>query len=775
MQKKLLTIALALILSCSLQAQDAFQIVKGTILDQQTEIPLIGATVELVEAGIQKGTTTNVDGEFKLEVPYGRQKFVVSYLGYEPAVISNILVTAGKEVVLDVKLEESIINLQEVTVTSKSATGTLGNEMATVSSRVLSVEEITRFAGSVNDISRMAANYAGVLIPDNQRNDIIIRGNSPVGLLWRLEGVPIANPNHFASLGATGGVVSAVNPNILKNSDFLTGAFPAEYGNTNSGVMDLSFRNGNKDKFEFTTQLAAFSGLEAMIEGPFSANKKNSFVVGYRHSFLELLDLFNLSIGIDAIPNYKDLSFKVDFEKTKFGKFSMFGIAGTSDISFIGDDDKDISGSRLATLGLNHRILVDDKSYIKTTIAYSGSESTYKEFTLENDDWNMDFENKDVNNRLSLSSFYHKKINPRWNLRTGITSEWYSLNFNSKNNNGQTLETIRDFNGNLALFQAHAQSQYKISPKLSINAGLHAQLLTLNDDYAIEPRLALNYQLTDKQALSIGYGLHNQMQPLPVYFFETEVEPGQFLRTNENLGFSTSNHFIFGYDVKLGSDWAVKVDAYYQAQDDIPVETESSYFSVVNSGADFVFPTEDYLVNGGTGTNYGLELTVEKYFSNSYYGLFTLSLLDSKYAGSDGVERNTAFNNGYILNFLAGKEFSLSKKNDNKLTFDFKLTNAGGRYYTPIDLEASRAAQRTIRDFDNAYTNRFWPYFRMDAKIGYRLNSKKKKFSQHFYVEFQNISNTRNALNNYYSVSRDEIRTRTQLGFFFDILYRVRF
>jgi hypothetical protein len=774
MKKLKLILAISLLASYS-YSQKSLQLIKGIISDQQTKLPLIGANVKLMDSPIIKGVVTDINGQFQLEAPIGRQKLVVSYIGYESLVMPNILVTTGKEVVLDIKLEETITELSAVTVSSKLPKGNQNNSMATISSRSFSLEEVTRFAGTVNDISRMAANFAGVFIPDNERNDIIIRGNSPLGLLWRLEGVPIGNPNHFSTLGATGGVISAVNPNMLKNSDFLTGAFPAEYGNTTSGVFDLALRTGNKDNFEFTTQLAAFSGLELTTEGPLNKEHTSSFLVGYRHSFLELLDVFNLSIGLSDIPKYKDLSFHIDFAKNKFGKFSIFGLGGLSNITFDDPSEREVSTSKLGTIGLNHRYLLDNSAYVKTTLAFSGSEATYQEYNLENEDWKMDFENKDVNNKIVLTSYYHKKINPRWNIRVGVTNELYLLDVNSNDWDNGEHETIRDYNGALGLLQTYAQTKYKFSSKLTANAGLHVQYLTLNQSIALEPRVTLNYTLSPIQTISLGYGLHSQMQALPIYFYETEIAPNEYIRTNEKLDFSRSHHFILGYDLRLNNSWNIKVDAYYQSLIDIPVETESSYFSTLNIGADFDFPDEDYLVNQGSGKNYGIELTVEKFFDNSWYGLLSMSLSDSKYKGSDNVTRNTAFNNGYIVNLLAGKEFGLSKKNDNKLTFDLKLTNAGGRYFTPIDLETSRLVQTTVRDYASAFEGRYAPYFRLDTKIGYRINSKHKKFYQHFFVEFQNITNRRNPLNNYYSQSRDQIRTKRQLGFFFDILYRVQF
>jgi hypothetical protein len=279
------------------------QIVKGTILDQQAETPLIGATIILLNVHPTVGATTNENGQFTLKnVPLGRHAFRVTYLGYNEITLPNILVTSGKEVVLNLKLEESLESLSTVVITAKVDKDKAINELATISARQFNVEEVRRYSGGRNDVAKLVANFAGVAASNDQRNDIVIRGNSPTGVLWRLEGVPIPSPNHFSTLGTTGGPVSALNPNMISNSDFLTSAFPAEYGNALAGVFDIGFRTGNKEKTEFTAQVAAFSGFEAMVEGPMNKKQDGSYVVAYRHSFVEVAAAAGLSVGTKAVP-----------------------------------------------------------------------------------------------------------------------------------------------------------------------------------------------------------------------------------------------------------------------------------------------------------------------------------------------------------------------------------------------------------------------------------------------------------------------------------------
>jgi len=752
--------------------------------------------VELISVDPVRGTTTDEYGRFALEdVPVGRQALRISYLGYQPITVPNVLVTSGKQTSLSLGLEESVTQLNEVVVVAETEKDRTVNEMTAISARTFDLEEVNRFSGGRNDVARLVGNFAGVAVADDSRNDIVIRGNSPTGVLWRLEGVPIPNPNHFATLGTTGGPVSAVNPNMLKTSDFLTSAFPAEYGNALAGVFDLGFRSGNKDRFEGMFQLAAFSGFEGMVEGPINRKKQSSYLVAYRHSFVEVADAVGIPVGTNATPNYRDLSFKLDLGQSRAGQFSVFGILAWSDIDFLGDeiDETDLFAnpnqdafvrSRFGTVGLRHNIIVGTDSYFRTVLSVSAVESLYdQDDLLEGTNEKIrTVESLDRELTYNLSSYYNKKFSPKFTMRTGILVQLQELRTEVQDReNRPDLDddgipdwvTVRDFNGGNGLYQAFWQGTFKPSEKWTINAGLHGQYFDLNDSWAVEPRFAVNWQVRPRHKLSLGYGLHNQTQVAPVYFYE-EPTPTGINQSNRRLDFTRSNHFVLGYDTRFGSDWRLKVEAYNQFIDNVPVDDTLSSFSMLNAGADFVFPQRANLVNEGTGMNYGLELTLEKFFSKGYYGLLTASIFQSKYEGSDEIERNTAFNNQYVVNFLAGKEFKIGKAKRNALTLDMKLTTAGGRYYTPVDLEASREAGEEVLIEEEAYSLRQPNYFRLDIKFGFRLNSK-KRFSQQFFIDLQNITNNDNLFSRRYNEVTGEVNDVFQAGFFPDILYRIQF
>lgn len=798
--KNIILTFLFLLSSSVLFSQNGLQNVKGLILDKQSEIPLIGATISLV-TDASLGSVSDVDGNFIIEaVPVGRQAFEINYLGYEPVTIPNVEISSGKEVYLEIVMEESLITLDEVVITAAADKDRTINDMATVSARQFSMEEVNRFSGGRSDVGRLAGNFAGVSTADDSRNDIVIRGNSPTGLLWQLEGIPIPSPNHFSTVGTTGGPVSALNTNLLKNSDFLTSAFPAEYGNATSGVFDLGFRSGNKDQMEYTFQLGATTGIEAMIEGPLSKKNNSSFLVSYRYSFIGVAQSLGANIGTNAVPQYDDLSFKLDFGKSKFGNFTLFGIGGRSDIEFLADevdetdlfaaDDEDArADSFFGVAGLKHNFLLSDNSYLRTVIAYSGNNVVFERDRYYNLGTPQELVRPFVKaddglERLSLSTFLNKKYNKRLTVKTGVLAERVTTKLNQRSaefgvdadNDGIfDLLEVYDFNEHTFTLQPYLQAQYRLDEKLTLNAGFHGQYYSINQETVIEPRLALNYELADKHTLNLGYGLHNQAIPLPIQLAAMRTDDGA-IYPNKDLGYITSNQFVLGHDFKINDSWRSKVEVYYQALSNVPVDKLPSTYSVLNEGADFGFSlNRNNLVNDGTGSNRGIELTLEKFFNRGYYILATGSLFESKYTASDGIERNTAFNNQYVGNLLAGKEFNWGKQKQHRFTIDTKVTNAGGRFYTPVDLEASRVNEIQVFDEANAFSQQYSSYFRWDLKLGIKLNNTKRKFSQAFYLDVQNVTNNENIFRKSYNRVTNQVNDILQIGFFPNFIYKVEF
>lgn len=780
---------LLLLFNQVLFSQELTQTIRGTIIDKQTQSPLPGAVVSIVNTDPIKATTSDENGKFRLEqIPLGRVPLKIYLLSYKEKNITVVLIS-GKESVLNIELEENAIQGQEVVVSSEIDKTKTNNKMATVSSRVFSTEEASRYAGSRGDPARMAANFAGVSGSNDSRNDIIVRGNSPLGVLWRLNGLDIPNPNHFGSMGSTGGPISILNNNTLDNSDFLTGAFPADYGNATAGVFDLKMRTGNNEKYEFLSMIG-FNGFELGAEGPFNKKKKSgSFLINYRYSTLSVFKYLGIDFGTgSAVPQYQDLTFKVDLPTKKAGKFSIWGIGGLSYSELLQSQQSKKNNlygyssrnllfrSNVGASGLSHTYLINSSSYIKTNLGITGQ---YNLINADRVDTSKspptvrpEYRDVSYTIRYTGNVTYNKKFNARNFINAGLYMDFYNTKFvDSIDTYGTGFVTLRNYKGNTQLGRAFIQWKHAFTEKLSLNTGFSYQLLTLNKSQSPEPRFGLTYEISKKQSVSFGAGLHSQVQPLYVYFATANLGNGVTKETNRNLDFTKAAHAVLAYDVNLFNSFRIKTELYYQYLYRVPVRTRKDYFSTINLGADFESPNVDSLVNNGTGENYGLELTLEKFYSRGYYFLVTASLFESKYTASDKVVRNTAFNGNYVFNALGGKEFKIRERHT--LGLDVKVTYAGGKRYVPINLPASILTNTEVRDKTVAYQPQYDPYFRIDMKPSYKLNT--KRFTHEISVDIQNITRHDNIFQQQYDLNTQTIKTDYQLKFFVIPQYRLTF
>ncbi|MCF8258144.1 MAG: TonB-dependent receptor [Flavobacteriales bacterium] len=808
---------LFILLMLPLWAMAQTQTIRGTVTDQESRMPIIGAAVVLVGSDPIVGTTTDLDGKFKLEkVPIGRHDLQVTYLGYEPRMMSGLELTSGKELVLNVQMVERVMRQQEVVVKADRRKDETINAMTTVSARVFSTEEAERYAGSRNDVSRMATNFAGVRGANDASNDIVIRGNSPTGLLWRLEGVDIPNPNHFGNQGSTGGPVSMLNTNVLSNSDFLTGAFPSEYGNGISGVFDLKMRHGNNEKHEFLAQLG-FNGVELGAEGPLSRRTGASYLVNFRYSTLALFKLGGVDFGTgDAVPQYTDMSFKVRMPTRKAGTFEIFGMGGMSSIDFLASEadtaDQNFytdgaidvyDRTKTGFVGFSHTFLFQNNGYTKFTVAASTQMNQDVVDSVSSDRIPFDWYRQDFQDHRFQGVFYYKqKFSAKHNLLVGIRGTvFYSvLKDSAFIPVWERYQTLTDFDGITGLIQPYAQWQWRWNDAWTLNTGLHAQVLTLNGAMAVEPRIGLQWKVNPSHRLSLAYGLHSQMASLDKYFLVVEDSLGNREMPNRDLGFVKSHHVVLGYDWSLPLDMRFKAEAYFQSIYDAGISADSSSYSTLNVGS-FTMDGPDHIVNGGTGTNYGLELTFEKFLTKGYYWLLTASFYDSKYTGSDGVLRNTVFNGNYVVNVLGGYELQLKRRHpkvkvpreglsekglarwnkkqkqkegtSHSLKFDVKFTIAGGARYTPIDLDASAAEGGAVYLDGLAFSEQFDPYYRLDLGLTYRMS--RRRLTQEFSASCQNVTDKANPLYLRYDQSKNQLVNVNQLGVYPLLQYKLLF
>lgn len=766
------------------RAQELLQTVHGVVTDADSKSPLPGVVVVL-SADQQINAATDSNGYFELaHVPVGRQSFIFVMAGYEKHSETNVMVTSGKELELNVSLAESMQQLQEVSIKAVKDRSRPLNDFATLSARSFSVEDTKRFAASVSDPARMAMNFAGVSNNGDLENDIVVRGNSPKGVLWRLEGIEIPNPNHFNDFGNSGGSISMLNANTLGNSDFYTGAFPPEIGNALSGVFDLYLRNGNKDRAEHTIQIGVL-GTEIATEGPFRKGGSASYLIDYRYSTLALLQNYLNLQGIE--PNYQDMSFKFNFPTKKAGTFALFGMGGYNkaikdppEDSTKWDDDnpnfKLQAKGMLGIAGITHQIFVHKDAYIKTVFSAS-----YDRLNKDVDTLNTQESYAPVpveharlqNSAWRFSTLYNNKMSSTSTLRTGIVIQLpgYSLLDDQYDYGSRQWKDILDGTGQTQYYQAYLQWKKRFTQRWTLISGFNASYYALNQKYSLEPRLSLSYQLR-KSKLSLAAGLHSKPDHISTYLYR-DTTVGNYY-PNKTLDLQRAFHVVAGYDVALPLKARLKAEVYYQHLYHIGVSTDTnSGFSVLNAESMLDLANSGQLLSKGTGDNYGIDLTIERPFVDNYYILFTGSLFKSTYTTYSGQSYEGHFDRRYQLNVVGGKEFNFGRKGHSILGANGKVMYSGGQRESPIDLTASQAAGKAVYVHNEYFTTQAKPYFRIDASLYYKLNNRRATHT--IELDVQDVTNYINYWYSYYDARNGSIKHVNESGIIPVISYRIDF
>jgi len=780
---KLIQTFIFLLLSISLFSQQITQSIKGKVIDQQSEFPLMGAEVVTQVNNQDYWAVCDENGEYRIEnVPVGKINIQAHYSGFNTQSFTQLDLISGKELVVNFSLLEKLEGLEEVIIQAKTKRDNV--TFVTTSTASFNVEQTDQYAGSLNDVSRMAMNYAGVSGNDDSRNDIIVRGNNPASLLWVIEGASVPSPNHYSTSGSSGGPVSMLNINTLSKSDFLSGAFPANFGNTTSAAFDLQFRKPNKDKTEFVGQIG-FAGLELGIEGPFSKEKDASYLLNYRYSTLAVFDALGLEMGLGtAVPKYQDVNTIINLPTDNAGTFKIWAIGGISKIDFENKTEEDannyvsLDNSELhknnnnILSGISHQYFFNKKTSSKISLSYSSIDEVVEIDTLNtaNEKYYRFFEEQLKTTYTTLDAKINSKINVKNKISGGLSYTNYGIDF--------SLDLIgtyqSDITKNTGLAAGYFNWQHRFTDDLVLNSGVRYQFFILNNQAALEPRIGLKYQLKDNTSINLAYGLHSNMHPLLSYFTKQKTTENQYEYANTDMTFVKSHHFIMGLNQRLGEKLNLKAEAYYQYLFDVPVSHINPTYSIINSGYNEPGGSQlfyDELYNEGHGKNYGLDLTLEYPLTNGFYMLVTGSLYESKYQAYDAIWRNTAWNGNYMSSLLTGKEFKIGNKSS--LGIDVNLNYAGGRRFTSIDKDASALAGEAIYLNAESFENKLPDYFRTDIKISYKLNG--KKINQEWQFDLRNAFNRKNVFSQNYNISTNEIDTAYQTGLLPVMQYRILF
>jgi len=779
MMKKCMLIIISILFFSNLSySQTITQTVIGIVFDKTTQEPIIGASVVLLDSEPLVGTSTDIEGKFKLQkVPVGRRGFEVRAIGYKSYFVDNILINSGKQMILKVELIENYTELNEVVIKAKKDVPL--NSMATLSSRQFTVEETQRYAGGLNDPARLVSSFAGVTTPSISSNGISVRGNSPSGLMWRIEGVEVPSPNHFANLSIAGaGLLTVLSSQMMGNSDFYTGAFPAEYGNANSGVFDIKLRSGNTSNREYTIQ-AGVIGLDFATEGPFVKGKDASYLVNYRYSTMALIS--PLLPSNSGILKYQDLSFKINIPTKKTGNFSIWSIAALDGIDIVAPDssdwksitDRDNSQTSLFLFasGLKHKKQINSKTFLNTAFTVFGNGTNFKEQRLDNNlnELPQSEVNKNEYRFIFQSNITHY-FNKQHTNKTGFYFSRMSYNLNIKKSiiEGYQPISLVEEKGKSELFQFFSQSKLDLNSKFTLNMGIHAQYFNLNKDYSIEPRLALKYQMNKKNNIALAYGLHSKIESLPIYFVNIDGE-----QPNKKLKLMKSHHFVLAFKSMLTKNLKLSIEPYYQSLNNIPV-SPTSYLSTINTKNSLFF--DELMISKGKGHNVGIDFTLEQYINKGFYYMITASIFDSKYRSNDGVERNTRFNKNYVFNALIGKEWIVGKSKNDLLSLNLRLNYLGGNRKESYDNNRSINNKEVV--YAETGSNLSFAEKLPDIPIvsftfSYRRN--KPKYSSIWSLQVLNVTQTEEFETDYYDINSKKIESKFNKIMIPNLSYKIEF
>jgi hypothetical protein len=780
-------LGLILVFISSLAYSQSYQTVRGTIKESFTERSIDSVVVTLLSENVKyMETTSDAKGNFVFtNVEIGFYDIQFNHPNYTSFIQPAITVTVSKETVLNSVMENSAKTLDEVQVTFTKERGIPNNEMA--NSSVFSIEpsDARRIAGGLDDPIRVAGTLPGVTASSSfSANFVSIRGNSPRSLKYQMEGVELPNPTHFARIGGSGGTFTIFSMQLMDKSDFYTGAFSSQFGDALGGVFDVKFKKGNSEQHEMTFQIGSL-GVDLGSEGPLSKKNNSSYVFNYRYATVGLG-----RIGNPSSPTYQDFSFNVDVPLAKSrAKLQFFGIAGTSDrtraaLKDSADWKESLDRTTLylasttVTVGGVYKKFVGKKSVFKATVIGSYSKQSDNKDYIQN---NFSIINQKINEYTSIPitaalSFKHK-FGIRHSNITGLSynttaHDWRAEKY-SFNQNRQLV--LMDGTGRSNLFQAYTQSKFSLTDKFELLAGIHFLQYDVTNQYTLEPRVSLNYQLNSKHSLSLSSGMHSQVENYATYLYEQTNTMEETVFPNKNLGLAKAIHYIIGYKGKVFTNHRLRIEAYYQQLYNVPVD--SFAFSTIN-----LEELSDLraLTNGGTGQNYGIDLGFERYTDNGLYYIFNSSFWRSYYTGVDGIQRSTAFDNKFNLRFIVGKEYKLRASATKKGVDRFRAFSwnesfniLGGQVYTPLDFVNSKLEQETIYDESLAFTQTGETLLFLDFNFSYTINKKERKTV--WAIQIKNLLNNGNALYREYDTVLDKEVVVKSTSFFPNIYYRLEF
>lgn len=730
--------------------------ISGRVIDKLNQRNLSEVSVSVFSGNeILTGDLTNESGFFSIpEIPTGFYKVRVSLLGYNTRVIDDVIVRSGSQSNLTIELTP--ITTEEIVVEDSRFSKPLD---ISTSFKNLTFEEIRRTPGGFEDIGRVVQTLPGVSFVNDGRNDLIVRGGSPSENLFVVDNITVPNINHFGSQGATGGPVSIINLEFIREVDFITGGFSAKYGDKLSSVLDIKLREGNRNIFQADINLSG-TGFGAVFEGPIGSEQRGSWLVSARRSYLDLI--FNAA-GFGFVPEYTSFQAKGVYELSKSNTLTINAIGNLDKVRFNNEDEEKrqdnesiLSNNQTGYVnGFELKTLLSPTSF---SVVSLGRTFTNYSFAARDSNFNERFKNNSKEGETTIKVEYTKSFNPSLILETGAGVRLINFEneifqrpdtlfvINPQTNEPYILPEL-NFADNTDTYKAfgYLSSTVRFLNDVSLNVGIRYDRFNLiNDKDYISPRASLTIPVTGKFFLNGSYGIFYQ-SPSYIWLIANE--------SNRNLKNIKSEHFVGGVEYLFDAGLRVTLEGYYKNYSNYPVSTNRPYLILANNGGNFETVEEfglEPLTPDGTGYSRGLELFIQKTLTDNFYGALNITLFEAKYKALDGVERRSSFDNRFIFNAFGGYRFGAGWELSGKFRY------IGGRPFTPINPENGF---QKVEDYN---TVNLPDFTRLDLRLDKRWNF--SSWSLITYIDIQNVTNKKNITGYKWNKFKSEIESNESLG-----------
>ena len=716
--------------------------VKGRVYSTKNNDPLEQATVRVL--GSDLSARTDIKGSFVISgVNPGFIRLIVTMLGYETTTSAEVQVVGNQISFIDIALDEASTNLAEVVVRPRVR---LKRAESPLSIQTLSLKQIEKSAGTNRDISKLVQRLPGVGATDLNRNDLIVRGGGPSENVFYLDGIEIPVINHFATQGASGGIVGMINPDFVREIDFYTGAFPASRGNTLSSVMEIKQRDGDADRMRVNASVGA-SDAGLTIEGPLGS--KSTFIASARQSYLQWL--FK-AMKLPVLPTYNDFQVKYNYRINAYNELSIVGIGAIDNMRLNTQLKTTGTEAQRYILGYlpeyklwNYTVGAVYKHYGEGHIDnWILSRNMLRNSSVKHQDNDIallklsEYESDETENKLRYERVY-TTLPFKFSFGAGLRYASYTNRSERvAYQSGQVVSLSYDAQIKQLAYSAFAQaSDEYLDKRLKLSLGLNLVGNTLNSTMSnpfpqLSPRLSASFALSGDVDLNANLGRY-AMQP-SYTSMGYRASDGTYVN-KDRLRYIMSNQAVFGAEYHPGEYLRFSAEGFYKSYSAYPI-SEVEGVSLASKGTEYGQVGAEAVLSTGLGRAYGVEVVARLLPWNEFSATATYTLFRSEFTDKSGVYRPSSWDAGQMINLLGsyrlGKSWYLSAS----------WRYIGGAPYTPIDMELStnKTAWAVTNQAYLDYTR--FNTLRLPAKHQLDLRLDKEFYFKHWmlnlYVDVQN-------------------------------------